>query len=486
MTDPLAPLLDEARARWLTGGVAPAPAHPLTEGADPAEADLRLAAVEGQRLLFRSAPAAPALRRAPDLPAPSLPPVEGAAALALLARLAAAAKTAPERRDLFALCAARGRAVPPLVLLPEMGDADLPAACLPLQRWQAMAETGAPAVLTEADWDIPAAPRRAILRAMRGEDPGAVTALLTARLPGCGAAERLALLDLLIPGLSEADVALLETLGADRSEKVRARAAQLLGRLGRLAPWAPTEDDRAFAAEAVLERRTGLLRRRTLSLVRPTDARGAFRPFDALSFRGFCAAAGIEPERMLADYAPGVPDGLDPLGAMLLEGGTAAEAEAHAARHPASPEALRLIETRCGPRARIAAATRRLGQLSQGEHSAEILRLCDVGPGRAFSAAFRAGPSARFLRLCVQIEARPETPDAPREERMARLRARSAFGPALRDAALILTAADAASLLATLEAEGLPSHDPRADLLRLAAALPEAPETMPTPKDNAR
>lgn len=291
--------LGAALARWTMGGTA-APVAPAAWtallGTDQAEAELRLLALSGQFLdtLVTAEPLGK-VKPSPDVPVlamPSLPETLRPLARRILRTM----RETRQRRDLLAFLAARGWTLHPGDWMPSTSEDDIPDIYAPWRDWAeglaSPAKAASAGALTAENWDDywPAA-RKVALAALRRRDPGAATALLATKLAGENAEVRLRLVGLLATGLSNADLAFLESLASDRAPKVKALAAALLARLGH----GPTVGEEAAELAGFFEVQTkGLLRRtrmiaaRTLKTVAQRSRRLAL--FESVDLAAFALA----------------------------------------------------------------------------------------------------------------------------------------------------------------------------------------------------
>lgn len=236
MTDALGAQLDRLYARWLVGARDEVSVDSLPAAwRDGAAQDAcRLLALAGQCRQFLGESRLPADARAmPALPPPRLALVPEAHRLRL--RRCARALSAPTWPALLRLLASRGWQAHPYDWLPEPGDTSLPPV---YDEWRAWRRQQVPyETLDAASWDeVTPSERCRLVARLRTTDAALAAELLATRLAALPADQRLAMLDALVPALSEADLPLLDGLASDRSEKVRLRATQLRRRLGRREP----------------------------------------------------------------------------------------------------------------------------------------------------------------------------------------------------------------------------------------------------------
>jgi len=220
---------------WLTGASAVSQApdewQTLLADTDPTQAELRLLALAGQLrdVALRPVPPADASAR-PDLPSLDKPQMPDAARAPFRALIA-------QGWGIKALLVAdaRGFRAHPLDWFPAASTEDLPDTYLPWQDWVrgVVAEPATTSDLSDETWGYfsPGA-RIPVLKAMREIDPGKARELIAGHLAGELAEARLALVRVLQVGLGPDDIPVLSGLATDKSSKVKALAASLLGRLG--------------------------------------------------------------------------------------------------------------------------------------------------------------------------------------------------------------------------------------------------------------
>jgi len=220
---------------WLTGASAVSQApdewQTVLADTDPTQAELRLLALAGQvrDVALRPVPPAEVSVR-PDLPSLDEPPMPDAARPLFRALLAQGWGS-----KALLMAAARGFAAHPLDWFPAASTEDLPDTYLPWQDWVrgVAGSTATASDLSEETWRYfsPGA-RIPVLKAMRANGPGQARELIAAHLAGEPAEARLALVRVLQANLGPDDVPFLSGLATDKSPKVKALAASLLGRLG--------------------------------------------------------------------------------------------------------------------------------------------------------------------------------------------------------------------------------------------------------------
>jgi hypothetical protein len=466
MAEPLGQMLAGARSRWIIGGEAAPPDHPLTQGQPAAEADLRLLAVAGQFRRFCQAPAPPALTQRPDLPPLALPVLPDA--LRPLARRMLHPPSDRAAHLIAVFTARRGHVLHPVDWMPPAG-ADLPEVYRPLQIWRAD-RLGKGTDLTEETWlALSRAERLDQVAARRQTDPAAALGLLSANIAQCPADERLALVETLATGLGPDDVPFLQSLSTDRSDKVRKAAAHFLARLG-----VSEADPLASEAAAMFELATeGLIRRRRVLRLVPKAKEGQLRSLiqtlPEITLPGLARALGLAPADVVAlwdlDKAPAPVQAA--LSAMIARTAADADLVAYWHRLGAQPDIARTSLPLLFPR--LSAADRQAACLwliaQTGPAAApDILALAGPAAPAPVSAALAADPGALIAALMLSRDTTPEKTAAARAEaqRLAHI---------LASLGLLLTAADAARMIGTMTGAGVHPADPILDHLSFNAAL---------------
>lgn len=458
--------LDAVLTRWTTGGAAAPVASMWREqlGTEPAEAELRLLALSGQFLGMAVTTAAPTdLSVLPDIPTLALPAVPEALR-PLVRRNLATMKEARLRSEWLHFLALRGWTLHPGDWMPTADDEDCPDLYAPWQDWADMAASAAAVAelthdaLTAETWDDygPAA-RRVALARLRLCDPQAARVLLEARVAGMSADWRLRLLGLLAIGLSSDDVPFLVSLaGTDRAPKVRVLASSLLGRLGHGTD--PDEDVAELANFFELQTK-GLLRRTKVLAARETKTPAQVvrrrQLFAGTDVTAFAAALQVRIDDLPAiwnwgddlladaDFATMAERcGSDRLIAALLD---SMERKA-----VCNVQALLALRPRLGPARRKALARQ---ALAAGESFQSALWIAGGCGGIGDAADTPAG-----TKLLKGLE------DAEGVKPAAQATELLALG-------LIASRAAAIGTMERLRAAGLPSADPRLDMLRLNAML---------------
>lgn len=466
MVEPLGSLLANARSRWMIGGEAGPPDHPLATGQSPGEADLRLLAIAGQYQRFQQPPQPPALTQRPDLPPLDLPVLPDA--LRTLARRLLQDKSDRAPLWLAVFTARRGHVLHPADWLPPPG-ADLPEVYHPLQSWVA-GQSGPVARLSSDTWlDLSKAGRLAQFATLRKADPAAARQLLSEHLAPCPAEERLSLVEALAVGLTTNDAAFLQSLANDRSDKVRKAAAHLLARLGQ-----SDADPLAAEAAAMFELATeGLIRRRKVLrlIAKPKDGqlRSLVQSLPEISLQGLSQALGITPANFVALWEPEKTPEQVQFALSTLVARTAADADvtAYWQKLMAQPDIARGCLPGLFPR------------LSQGDQQAaclwlitqsglaagaEILSLTGPAAPAPVSGALAAGRKALVDLVRLSRETAPEKAAAARADAQQLANVLSVLG-------LLLTASDADLVLQTATGAGVHPADPMLDRLSFNAAL---------------
>ena len=220
---------------WLTGASAVSQApdewQTLLADTDPTQAELRLLALAGQLRDIALRPVPPAdVGVRPDLPPLDKPPMPDAARAPFRALLAQGWGI----KALLMADARRCRAHP-LDWFPAASTENLPDTYLPWQDWVrgVGAEPATTSDLSDDTWGyLSPGARIPALKAMRGIDPSKARELIAGHLAGEPAEARLALVRVLQANLGPDDIPFLSGFANDKSPKVKALAASLLGRLG--------------------------------------------------------------------------------------------------------------------------------------------------------------------------------------------------------------------------------------------------------------
>ena len=462
--------LARLKGRWMIGGAAAdqAPADWREAASGEAEPDIALLALACQagQVAFRPRPPQD-LAPVRVLPRLALPPLAEALRPSFRRVLDVLKPDGAEIASILHLMASRGASVHPADFMPAAVE-DLPACYAPWGGWQERLETPA-SELTAESWDLwGTAERRLELARIRRAQPEAARALIEAKAGTLPAEQRLAAVGVLRAGLSEADAPYLESLAADRSQKVRALATQLLARLGRVG------DETALAAELAgfLHLATGILKAGRLSPAPiKTAAQKARRQelFETVSLNGLAQAMGLPAEELIARWASKASDlrATAGLAAMVAATGSDALAEAcldhlMAEDHDNLDDLAALLE-----RLSAEGRTARLPQILARDkpHLALSRAVMAAQPGRTPYAVL--AESGAVARLDEMVAASLED-DAPR-------RADAALKAGLTALALLADAEAARRLAAHYTGLGLIAADPLLSLLTFNAALGEIP-----------
>lgn len=452
----IAAQLEDAKARWMTGGSAAGACPEAWREALGATPDLALLALAGQftRLATRPAPSIRPEPR-PVLPRLALPPLPEPVR-PLLRRVLDGKGV--EETALVTLIAARGYVVAPTDWMPKPGEGGLPAVYTPWLDWLAQTpERGGDDAPTAETWDLwsPQA-RLAAVEAMRRTDPAAARALVAAVAPTLAAEPRQRLVQTLAIGLSEADSDLLSGLAEDRSGKVQALAASLLARLGRARVDAEAG---AEFAEFFETARSGLVKRRTVVTARKpknsAQRRRRAELAEVLPVAALAEGLGLTVAELVAAWDFG--DGTEEIGAMLAATGSDADVGAFLARQLevlGTARDLRPLFARLAPQRRAALAPSLI--VKDATTFSATAELLAPAPGSLGLGTIRAAPPfAQFESAVLKAE------DA----------AASAVETGFRNLGLIADAAAARQIVEHFTGLGLMAADPRLALLRLNAAL---------------
>jgi hypothetical protein len=314
--------------------------------------------------------------------------------------------------------------------------------------------------------------KRRRLADLRISDPAAAREIIAAKAASEPADRRLILAGLLGAGLSELDVPFLEVLAGDRSVRVQALAAGLLGRLGRGA------GNTAFAEElaASVELRSAglLLRRKKLFFVelktRPQKLRRS-ELFGLVSLRDLSAALGVEESLLLQSLPEGSASDLQDFVACVATSGTEASvrslialllAEKDAAGSLLVPLAERLTDP--DQQALVASYSSRDTDLF-----ATTFQLAGAWTGRLPLKSVAASPSYQTMSEHLDAIVRGA------EKTMAT--AENLLPSALLRLGLLLESAGARALLAACVGRGMSPADPRLEMLEFNIELQREPST---------
>lgn len=245
MSQPVDPrVLEPVKALWMTGGAAKSAAPDAwsaqLDSVAASEAELRLLALVGQASQIALVPKCQReLTFRNGLPKLQLPVLEEQFRPAFR-RILGADKKKDRLHRLITFLASRGWVAHPLDWLPnstESGEG-LPEVYAPWIDWVSRArwsETDADMVPDEENWhDFYPAERIKALRVLRRQNAAEVPRLFLAKFPEENAEIRFRHLPVLADELGDHDVELLESLGNDRSERVRNLAHSYLARLGKV------------------------------------------------------------------------------------------------------------------------------------------------------------------------------------------------------------------------------------------------------------
>lgn len=286
-------LIDECKQRWLIGdgGLRLAlPSHwPLPEQASEDDIALMALAFCSQYPLLEQPQAPAKLRALPALPPLSLPCLPSSQRPAFRQILGELNRHDRLYQSLLWLMVSRNLVPHPQDWLPSHNDTDLPPILTPWLGWNGNSEISA---LTADTWgDFMPAQRLAAMAELRRQHPDTARELLAAMAPAESAEKRYDLYQLLAVGLTADDMPLLESLSADRSQKVKELAARLKMRLGEQGAQAQDETLTELVGWLTLKSR-GLLRRETQVLAPALK--------NSVQYRERCAALADVPLPQLA------------------------------------------------------------------------------------------------------------------------------------------------------------------------------------------
>jgi hypothetical protein len=376
-------------------------------------------------------------------------------------------------RGLIGLVAARGYAVHPADWIPGPRDDWAPAIYAPWLAWAACEKPAADRgfdLETYGDWSW--AERRAALGRLRAQDPAAAREIIAAKAASEPAERRLALVQILERRLEDADSPLLERLAEDRADRVQALARRLLARLGR------RSGDPALAAELagmVSFGKVGILRRRFQLALQPlkTQAQENRRRelFGLVTLPDLVAALNTSEAALLEQAPAGEPLALSQFVELVAETGSDAARRALLdliVEDGDAPLGLAVpLAARAEPAERASALAR---VLARDTSPTLVVSLSFAGDalGAAPLPALRRSPAYAALPELLRAIAG--------DEEAARAKAAPHARTLLANLGLLLEREAALAVIETCAACGLPSADPRLDLLHLNAALdPERP-----------
>jgi hypothetical protein len=467
MAEAIFDAMGEVLARWTMGSAA-APAAAMWKdalGAEPQEAELRLLALSSQFLGVAVIAEPPAdLRTLRDIPALSLPTVPDAVR-PLVRRLL----MAPIKYDLLRFIAMRGWTVHPGDWMPAAADGLAPDVYAPWRDWVEAAATSSAGTETDADDQITAENwsdfypgwRKVVLTRLRLTDPAAARMLLEAKLAQESAEKRLGLLEVLATGLSESDVAFLESIAAaDRAPKVKALATSLLARLSR--GGAASDEELAELKGYFSVHVKGLLRRSRViqfeNVKTPEQRKRLGNLLENVDITGLAGALGLTD----MDLVPAWPWGTDPnldhaLATLIERTGTdkVVMQAAEIASRQAAAYRLLTLSPRLTPTQRQAHTA---VSLSEGKCGFDMARAIVGGTARLDNPL--ATPTG--VALLVNIGRADAKPSDNAVE--------------LHALGLITSRVWVHRVLERLNAAGMVQGDPRLDMLRLNEALEDKGE----------
>ncbi|MEM1346308.1 MAG: DUF5691 domain-containing protein, partial [Pseudomonadota bacterium] len=330
----------------------------------------------------------------------------------------------------------------------------------------AQGKTTSGLVLSADTWDdfAPTA-RRACLQEMRERDPDAARALIEAKAGESAADARLRLIEILEDGLCQTDAPYLKSLSGDRSAKVRALAARLLGRLGLAEERA--EDTEALAktvAEFFSVRRAGLLSRQHKITAHPAKTAAQrlrrSRLLQNTTVAGLCGALGLDALALAKGWPLETEAGmLTEFTSVVIATGSDEAAEALFQRLPRREATLRRRLLDRLPPARRAALLAEVLATDEPPFSESVA--CVSPPGTLALSAF-----SRAHGLRVFIDAAPMD-----ETGRTKLLNFGAFAEGAHALALMLDQEGARTLFERLTEAGLSRFDPSLAFLAFNAAL---------------
>jgi hypothetical protein len=465
--------LARIRGAWMAGRGATEHAPPAWRNAvgQDAGAEAALVALTGQALQVLFRPAPPSLTPRALLPVLSAPtPPE--ATRSRIRRLLAARRTEEGGiRSLVLFLAARGYVTHPADWLPRATDDWAPPVYAPWVAWAASEAAGAsPEILTADNWqDWPWAERRIALTSLRRGDPASARALIAAKAGGEPADRRLKLLETLEEGLTADDAPVLEGFAADRSDRVRALARQLLARLGRGESDASSAQELAAMVELA---RVGLLKRRNQlklkPLKNPTQESRRHDLFGVVTLADLAKALGADETALLESV---------PVGEARVMGAFMAMVEATASRGAwrglfdlvqndteVSVELVAILAKRASTDERRAALWSALARDDAPNFRGSLAVAADM-LGLAGQKPLLQSPGYKALLALVAESLSTENRTQP-----------SPLAIGLANLGLVLDQAAARTVVDACVAGGLSAADPRLDLLHLNIALePERP-----------
>lgn len=473
-------------ARWLVGGDAPADTDLPAEwrGALPLDDELALLAMSTQARQYVLAPIVPASAQpglALPMPALALLPDP----LRLRFRRLARSVPASTLGALLHMLAARGCMAHPFDWRPQPDHDDLPEVYAPLRAWEAAQRAPRRSAGDHDDWDtLLPSERRRLLQRLRAEDPAAARERLAAGLAGLSAEHRLPLVETLAIGLGADDLPLLESLGTDRSEKVRQVAARLRARLGLRVALAPEEEAEVRTWFDV--GRTGLIQRRTKVTLTPLKTRPQHAARCArlaqLGWSDLCALMGLDADALAEAWT--LADEDDPA-VFVCAAQTAPDRAALALLRRVLSGELALPMT-AEVQSAIEAILARLSDAARADLMREQLDAAGLFDGYVALLALMpaalpgAGPDLRGLRRSPRWRGYEQARERHQSDGGG---ANTRFAQETAALAALLPHAAAQELLRALVDAGIPPGDPALDALHLNVELP--PGAAPAPPIHA-
>lgn len=458
--------LPRMRDRWLGGGdasqVAPA-------GWPGGQTTLLALAGHALETLRMPAPAGQLAMR-PALPQLALPPLIDDRRVLLRRALTAAKADVSGQTALIRLLAARRFSVHPDDWWPPLTQMQEVEVYAPWAAWRegsaSRIASDIPTADTWQDWSW--TERRNALARLRSIDPAAGRALLQTVFASEPAEKRLVLLDTMAKGLGGEDAPFLESLGSDRSDKVKQLAKRMLTRLGRFSAPGDTETELADFFETG---KKGILRRSASMSLKPLKTPAQHQRLHELleltTLPAFAAKLGLSEVELVQAWETSKQSPDVMLVALVMLTGSPAAVEAMVVRfeddfplHPAMASRLNeLVPDEVRARL-VAAGIRREGDI--GFYTTLILANQD--PGTLTRQAIEK--SAAWKALIEAASIKDENGERQRELQLAR--GLAALG--------LLCSADAARwVIDTFTGLGLSPADPGFNILALNAALDERP-----------
>lgn len=451
----IAAQIEDAKARWMTGGSAEAACPAGWKDALGEMPDLGLLLLAGQftHLAMRPVPGGPLKERAP-LPPLALPALPDR--LRPDFRRLLASKSVSDS-DVVRLIAARGYAVSPIDWMPGANDRGLPEVYTPWLDWLAERpghEEDAPTAETWEMWSPQA--RLAHVERLRKIDPDAGRSLIQSVAPALAAEPRLRLVSSLAIGLGDADVPFLTGLQSDKSGKVQALATGLLARLGQ----AKADAEAAAEMAGFFEKaKAGFLSRRVIvtaaKLKNAAQRRRRAALAETVPFAALAEGLGMPGTELVQAWDFG--EGTAEIAAMVTATGSDAEAQLFLER---------MVDT-LGAASDIGSLIDRLHEGKRPALAPQIIardsatfvataRLLSAAPGTLGLATIRSSGAFRQLEATVA-----EGTDTTAQ----------AVNLGFANLGLIADREAARGLIDHFTGGGLMSADPRLAMLRLNAGL---------------